>query len=415
VDLKTFKYLPAISPSTVSSLINKIGWEKTSKCTWWDKNGFFQYTDLLISAFYGMQFQKRRKESNRKSLHIPDNILLWGDSGGFQSRELGKCVPNEEILDWYEDNCDFGFVQDYPEKYLKLRQDIKDKKFDLSGSEIMKRMAEYQAESNVDFIKRKLTKCKIYNILHGTSLSQMDNWFETVKNDKMYGWALGVGSGDPWAVAMLLAFVYSKGVRKNVHLFGTSGFDVIPVVAEASKYIDNITFDSSSWAIGSIYRWYFLPIDPRKKIRMGDISGGRYDSLPCDCPVCSSIKDVSKIYTNNSIAGHLLSLHNLFQALKFVDMFRKLRQVPNDFRMFANTLFGERIITVFDYLNEAMVNFPKANSKYLSMRQNYKSLFETDQAQVYKQDSILQELFPGEDVSGRKKKKKVKVEELEEM
>jgi queuine/archaeosine tRNA-ribosyltransferase len=410
-----FRYLPAMSPTVPMSILNHIGYEKARKLFWWDEKGFFKNPNLLISAFYGWKMQKSHGRSNRKDLYIPDGCEVFGDSGGYQSKTSGDIITNEQILDWYEDNCDFGFVQDFPLKYIKLKDDIANKKVIMDGFEVTKKMADFQAESNEDFLKRKLTRCKMYNILHGDSLKQLDYWFDTCKNDKMYGWAISTGALDISKITFILAYIYSKGVRKNVHMFGVSRFDMIPVIAHASKYIENITFDSSSWAIGSMYRVYVNPFDIRGKFFIGYKSGEKYTTLPCSCPVCSSITNIKAIYANTGLAGHLISLHNLYHALQFVDRFRSLLQVKEDFNKAVKGMFGDEPLDCIKYFDEAAVDFHKANTKHYRMWTEYNGLFESQQIQTFGQDTLLNELYPEEVKEKKSKKKKKEKEEVDMM
>lgn len=396
-----FTYIPAVSPATFRSCVKKIGLDKAKKMFWWLPEGFFQHKCLLISAFYGMKMDRVLKHPIRKELYVPKSIDVWGDSGGFQARELGEIITNETVLDWYENNCDYAFVQDYPEKFIKLRKQLKNHEIDLGEDDLHKKMAEFQAESNVDFIKAKLTKCKIYNILHGRNLDQIENWFDTTKNDKMYGWAFSI-SVDIFSVAFVLAYLYNKGIKKNIHVFGCSGLDVIPIIAYASKWIENITFDSSSWSIGARYKKFFNPLNIRGRVWIGNNSTSKYSKLPCNCPVCSNITNASLMYKGNAISSMLLSLHNLYYMLWYTDRLRDFMQVETDYRDIVKFEFNEEVNHALDYLDLAMVDFAKANRKFGDRLDHKKNLFHT--VEKYEQGSF-------EHLFGESQKEEIKEEE----
>lgn len=401
-------YLPALSPSVFKDHLSNMDFDKARKLLWWDDEGFIKHKSLLISAYYGMGGKNKEATQTRKLLHVPEDGKLYGDSGGFQSFRLGKIITNKTIFDWYETNCDYGFVQDFPEEFLKMKADIKNKGLDIGENETFKRMGEMQFESNKEFLKQKFTKCKIYNILHGRNLEQMDQWFKTVHNDKFYGWSTAIKPPDVFRVAFALMFLHSRGIKKNIHVLGCSGFDVIPLIIYATKYIDNITFDSTSWSMGSIYRWYFLPMDLRKKVRIGDVSGGRYTKLPCGCPVCRSIKNTELMYSNKSVVGTLISLHNLYLMLEYIKRLKGLMQVEADFKAFSASSFDKEVSAALEYIDMAAVDFDKANRKFMGHLNMKRSLFETRQG--HEQLSIMDELYPEEDKPKKKKKKLVNLE-----
>ena len=406
-----FTYYPATSPANIQNCMNKAG-DKVTKMFWWHKEGWFKYNYLLISAHYGLDLEKSKKmdTSCREAFLVPDSAKVFGDSGGFQAWTLGKIIPNQVIIDWYEKNCDYGFIQDFPEKFINMRNQMKAGKIHIDSKEVYKRMAEYQAESNVEFLKAKLSKCKLYNILHGDSLEQMDYWFETVKNDKMFGWGVPVRPPDPFKTAFLLAFFHSKGIKENVHLLGCSGYDAIPVIAYASKWISNITFDSSSWAGGSMYRAYSNPLNIRQKFALGDKAVSKYEKLPCDCPVCSKITNTKAIYEGTGIAGNILSLHNLYWLLWFIERIKDLTQVPSDFKEMIKTSFSKDVLHSMDYLEMAMKDFSGANIKYRSMLNDRRSLLET--TEKYEESGMISDLYPEPEKKSKKKKKLESVEDL---
>jgi len=99
-----FKYIPAHSPGTFE------GYKIDGKpLEWWNKdNPFFKYPYLLVSAFMGVQSKWTREENVKEK-----DVIVFGDSGGFQAVTLGKVQPTISVLKWLERNCDIGFTLDY--------------------------------------------------------------------------------------------------------------------------------------------------------------------------------------------------------------------------------------------------------------------------------------------------------------
>ena len=84
----------------------------------------------------------------------------------------------------------------------------------------------------------------------------------------------------------------------------------------ASKVKQRVTYDSSSYNIGSIYRTYYQPLDMGPHISFGEkfkVKNPHIKELPCQCPVCNSIKDINDLNKTDIYAGTLISLHNLYQ------------------------------------------------------------------------------------------------------
>lgn len=406
-------YLPALLPAIFTNQVKTLGIEKARRMFWWDEKGFFKHDSVLISAHYGQQ--DAETQNCREFLQIPDGAKLYGDSGGFQALTQKKVIDNEKLLDWFDRNCDFGFANDFPEKFIKMRtsDQYKNQHTPTVMNNTYKDMMVWMAESNEVLLRRKMKRCKLYNIVHGQNLKQMNEWFDTVKDDRFYGWATGIKPTDPFKVAFALAFLYHKGVKKNVHILGCSGYETIPVVIWATKWIDNITFDSSSWMAGNVYRSYCNPLDIRKKLIIGNSSTGQYtQKLPCNCPVCSSIKNTAKIYDNNATSASLVSLHNLYWMLWFTEMLKGQMQVEGDYMTTIRTVFGPEPLNAINYLNEAMVDFERANRKYADHLSTKRTLFDDQVSFEEKEFDALKVLE--EPKKKGKKKKKEDIKELGE-
>lgn len=404
-------YIPATMPGIHLNQFKQLE-KKAKRMWWWREEGFFQHSHLLISVYYGMygKLKNGPTKNIRKNLGFPEDKILFGDSGGFQSQTLGKVVPNEDIFEWYENNCDYGFVQDFPQKYVEMartgvRREWNDKDF-------LKRSAEFQAESNQEFLRQKFTKCKLYNVLHGENVQQMDFWFDTVKNDKMFGWASGQKPTEPFRIAFKLAYFYKKGIKKNIHIFAASGSTTIPLMVYATKYFDNITFDSSSWAVGDMYRSFINPMALGTKITIGDISSARYTKLPCSCPVCINIKNTRMMYDGKAISSNLISLHNLYWMLWTVDRWKELLGVEKDFKSTVYHTCSQEVTHAIEYLDEAIKDFEGANAKYWNQLNNKRGLFSDEEQRVDAGEEGTIDIFQQQE-DEKKPKKKGKKEKKE--
>lgn len=310
-------YIPAFFPSVFVSILKKYG-QKAEQFLWWSKESFFYYPYFLVSAFYGVD----KFFDFRKHFLVSEDVFVMGDSGGYQAMTCNKVINPEDSINWLCNNCNVGFVLDYPGESVS----IGGRKMIWGSVEEFKYAAYKTLENNQIFQEKRTGSMLIYNILHGRNLSQLNFWFDVVNQVQFEGWAIGMKPPSPFRMIFGAMFLYSKGVKKNVHFLGCSGIDFIPLLSYLSRYIENLTFDSSSFAIGSKYR-SFLIYDLRMNIFLGEKAGDNiYNVLPCDCPVCLKIKDVSKLYTT-PVAGNILSLHNLYQMLRYVNMLNALTKV----------------------------------------------------------------------------------------
>lgn len=276
----------------------------------------FKYDYGLISAFYGMQ---HNVSDLRKHIGWPKDKLMILDSGGFEASTQNIPINPIKLLRWMEDNGDIIMNLDIPYNQKE------------TGVPTEKEFAESLKASSENFAlfekERKNYKAKFYNILHGETWDHMNRWYNEVKKYKFDGWASGLKpSGDIIQQVLGFSFLYEKGELKDaygLHFFGMSGNRVTPIIAYiAHKYLDNlVTFDSSTYNLGAVYRTYFIPL----KTTVSDclFMGRKHKEtnpwlteLPCNCPVCENTS-IKELTGDMDHAGTLVSLHNLWNTIQF--------------------------------------------------------------------------------------------------
>jgi len=292
----------------------------------------FKMPIVLQSAYYGMYGVGRNAKVNyRQMVNIPKDILLIGDSGGFQIASFAKkgevCdLTPIDSLRWMEENCDIAMNLDVPpnldgnpsyDDFIKAL-DVSVKNFELFEKE------------------RKNYDMKLLNVLHGESIEMMDIWYNRVKDFKFDGWAIGMKPPfDPMIQALGFMYLWEKGEFDkesctNIHFFGTSGKHVVPTIVYAAYKLRRkilVTYDSSSYNIGSIYRTYYTPFDIGPHLSFGEkfkLINPHLLDLPCKCPVCVNIKDIKELNESDIYAGTLISLHNLYQYWYYNDVLTSL-------------------------------------------------------------------------------------------
>lgn len=324
-----FKYIPAHAPGTFENF------EIDGKpMRWWSKdNPFYKYNYLLVSAFMGVQSKWTREE------YVKDkDVIVFGDSGGFQAVTLGKTQPTISVLKWLEANCDVGFTLDYSPFEKNEKPDGKSVK-NIISLEKFKENIEKTYQNNLIYERErdKNSKLKIYNVIHGHNKERLDLWYSKMKDFKFEGYAVGSQPpyGNPIKQVIGALYLWDKGHRENQHIFAVSGATSLPVLCYLGKYFKLLTADSSSYAIGRMYCSFISPYKMSYCVPFGMKGKGlELKELPCTCEVCSYInKEIDRwdFYSDLpeqtrmlSIRGNIITLHNLNMFIKYVDIMNKL-------------------------------------------------------------------------------------------
>ena len=256
--------------------------------------------------------------------------ILVHNSGGFQFASFKKrgeeCnLTPIDSLRWQEENCDVGMNLDIPPN---LDGSPTLEEFDKALDVSVKNFALFEKE-------RKNYDMKLLNVLHGETKSLADRWYNKVKDFKSEGFAVGMKPPfSPMLQAFGFMYLWEKGEFekesfKHLHFFGTSGKSVVPTLVYAASKLNKIrvTYDSSSYNIGSIFRTYYMPFDIGANLSFGEKFNRinpNLKKLPCKCPVCLSIKDINDLNTTDIFAGTLISLHNMYQYIYYNDVLNTL-------------------------------------------------------------------------------------------
>jgi len=222
-----------------------------------------------------------------------------------------------------------------------------------------------QSVENFEFFEknRKNTKAKMLNVLHGETYELMNIWYEKVKDFNFDGFAIGMKPAwDPMIQARGFLFLKEKGEFdkesfKWLHFFGTSGKHVVPTLIYAATKLDNIevSYDSSSYNMGSIYRRYQLPFNIGPMLYFGDSfkeANPGLKELPCDCPVCKSIGSIDELNTKEIFAGTLISLHNMYQYINYNDTLNSLVDNKEKFLEYLKALnISEKTLKSIEFID----------------------------------------------------------------
>jgi queuine/archaeosine tRNA-ribosyltransferase len=319
------------------------------------KKSFFDYDIALQSAYYGY-LQKKTGERYRDCIGFDKNKILMGDSGGFElaSYKLRgeSCKINvKDTLEWQEENCDIAMNLDFPP--------VKTIGVEMTQSDFKKSL--YDSIENYKYYEknRKNYKMKLYNVIHGDTIKQLNEWYNGVKDFNFDGWAFGTGHhNNVFVQALCMMFLYNKGEfdKKNFygyHSFGKSGNALIPIIIYIANKLklNFVSYDSSSFNSGSRYREYFMPFQFGANLTFGDkfINNSNIDTLPCSCPVCKIVDSVA-VMNNDSFAGLLISLHNLYQYIAYNKLLVSISKSKTHFEAYLNKVNSNNTV-LFECFN----------------------------------------------------------------
>jgi len=368
-----------------------------SKCKeyeWWrDGNIYFQYPVglMAVSSLFSdplksidraneVYIEKSKFRENKGMPEKGRGFLLFrkrellqdsisGSSGltmGMSYKDMLKKLTEEaawadpaKILHWMEKNCDIGFTLDLPPFGCKTRL-----------GDLFKESADFTYNNNKVYESvREDSNFRIYSVMHGDTIPELNYWWDMMKEFTFEGYAASCYSrADALSQAYILMYLYNKGVRKNVHLFGIGNIAVIVMLSYVSNWIENLTFDSFTIGQG-LSRRSFKMLGHRLGLRFGDVfqdENGGLEALPCDCPVCSvsTIEDYNDYY-----GGYRIILHNLYDTIRWTHFCNSIRKVPSLLKSVAKQAsYGEKdldVVRALDFVSCCMEEgFDTACSKY---------------------------------------------------
>ena len=175
---KDFIYFPSFSSAGIApELKQDFRFSNGTPCRFYSKDmGDIRYPYFLISA--GANF---RNKDARKDFGLSDDVLVVGDSGGFQIKTgnlTWKPELKETILRWLEDNCDIAMNLDIPPGGKVFTDYDECLKMSVDNFEYF---AKHRQEGSADFI----------NILQSGFDHRTLDWYNAVKDFQFEGWSIG--------------------------------------------------------------------------------------------------------------------------------------------------------------------------------------------------------------------------------
>ena len=327
------KYVPASSFAVLNLTGKKdrrLYSEYKASPNWWEPDSFFKHPYMLITAFYGMKQPEFRDDYN-----IPrEGFELFGDSGGFQQYKGDRGLEPLPILRWQEHNCDIGFSLDFP---LLASDDLR----------LVRAKNKINVKHILDIIpQRKNYDMDYYACVHGWTDDQIKDVHKQLPHDQIDGWGIGECSASddsPEGIISRIALETTLNTEKKpMHILGCCSPIMIAFFALLEKKEGiTISYDSTAYSNGAMYRWYHIDGEKRDKYRITgqsqkigknhrtlfgeevDLPAGEITELTCDCPVCTNA-DIKDMLGSDSEAGTLISLHNMYKEVELDHMFKKM-------------------------------------------------------------------------------------------
>jgi len=311
-----FVFVPAVSGAyTVAPQLMR------KEYGWWRDDAIVRHPAMLIS--YGMKFLLDPDLFNniKKFLGYDlDKLIVIADSGGFEIHSRNETIPVEEVLSWQFENANIIIALDMPPRGMRHLEDVKD-------WEKCKLFTRKNTEALIKYAStRKAENRKIYGVVHGITLDELDDWWHDVIEpfyDSLDGICYAVRPpNNPKALMLSMAHAYIKGV-KNVHMLGISGTRTfIPLIYWQDRYT-LLTADSSSFTKISGRGRILMPMFMKYvAVGMKGKVNVDYSELNCPCPACQYARKhhVKSVYNYHNTNAYFISyLHNLFWQLAYID------------------------------------------------------------------------------------------------
>ena len=329
---KDFIYFPSFSSAGVApELKQDFRFSNGTPCRFYSKDmGDIRYPYFLISA--GANF---RNKNAREDFGLTDDVLVVGDSGGFQIKTgnlTWKPELKETILRWLEDNCDIAMNLDIPpggkvftdyDECLKMSADN------------FEYFAKNRIEGKADFI----------NILQAGFDHRTLDWYNAVKDFQFEGWSIGGVQGSKlssmlYAVAILLdGKEHLKQNNKWLHLLGTAKISDFFMLQQLQKSLSGVgsnmrvTTDSSSPDYAVVFGGYYMNYS-LKKMNIESVNfPKKEDIFNNDLPLPRVTKfdemlDGSVTYEDvfewKRSAFACMSTHNLYVLVECIDRVKEI-------------------------------------------------------------------------------------------
>ena len=339
---------------------------------------------------YTQSIGKELKTHRTRLLGSQGKTKIISDSGGYQIlSERYNYIDPLAVIKWYNDNVDIGLVLDIPTSIYRRG--------------LYERLAEIQRENTNVLLQHKRPGLELMNIFHGATLEDKRIFRDICEVDEIDRLAVGgayfnsiMNSIDSLSEVILTGKKY-----KQYHVLGVSNvLQAVLLMRLASKGIANlITSDSSTPLQEALTKGYYLHptiAEPPRYVHIGDKTNvpSVEKTLPCNCPVCRTIKYSDILSISTGCIWIQIYYHNIYSTNQYMLSMNEIAKdlSTNEFKKLLKFQFRNRkngvkkSLTTLDYIDVlADDGLAKARSKYryflshvISKSSNLGVLFDPD-------------------------------------
>jgi hypothetical protein len=274
---------PSVDPSALSYIDAKTSLGQT--LTWWRPTDFFDYPKLSASA------------------------LLWAKTSFLRNKLRAPKethISYELVGEGYEP---FDMLVE------KAVQNVEDRDFIIvPATENSPELSEKQ------FFKVPQDRGSVLAPIGGSELNEMEKWVGQAQF--LDGYHIAATNDLP---TILGAFILQHEFfpKKRLHLRGVSGekaFQLVGALASTSE--GPVSVETSAHLAGVTAGIYFRPNSVKGMARL--LKGTELDSIPCDCPVCSSLLEIGALSEKVPARTVPIVLHNLYQIIRYVRIYENI-------------------------------------------------------------------------------------------
>lgn len=261
--------------------------------------------------------------SLRDEMGVPDDTIIFADSGGFDFAQEGVDTTPARTLETQRtiDADIFGTVDipiDRGNRDAENQQRIKD------GVDNAIRASELHASDGLLFAS-----------VHGYDPETVKNTLTYLEqNGEFDGYALGsmVPIRTDYEKVTKLILAARRATDKHLHVYGLGGIVYQPLLL----YLGVDSFDSSSFVRSAGNRNYLIPGFGGQKLKTID----SMDYLPCSCPICGS-RSLDDVRADRD----LLTKHNLWALVVELRRFRYMVESGEDIEAYLSLRFKGNTVT----------------------------------------------------------------------
>lgn len=393
---KQFLYYPSLSAGSMVSAFKKNTKFEDGTTTRFFSSEYpkeWRHPYFLITA--GHHYKKM---DFRDQMGLEDDVLVFGDSGGFQIATGALKWDNsirEKIFHWLEHNSDVAANLDIPPraKYENRFNESMDVSFD----------------NFKWFEKNQSGKTDFLNVLQGTNPTEYSEWYHKFKDFDFNGWCIGGPRklvDFMYSVALMLTErEFEKPHNKYVHFLGISKISDFFILATIQKLMNKLTdnrilvsTDSSSPGQYPVFGTYlhstnfktqtftelYFPknAEYRRKTHAkqgkGSVDIDKSKHVPCslDCPAC---QDFTYDYLGGQTATGLdrysqegmprMVIHNTHL---YVQMAEEIADMVDSHVELLETVLPKDLFNVILSLHEMFADPDAAFHVYETYKKTYK-------------------------------------------